>query len=155
MLIVASLIAVSLIVLSIFIQKSDEWAISPVLLGVFAGFLLVSTLIGFCICGSALKAGNYIDDKIEMYQSENAKIETQVAECIETYLSHEKGIIDAASDKIEPGTALTLIAAYPELHSSELITKQIEVYNNNNIQIKELRAAKIDLAVYRWWVYFG
>lgn len=117
--------------------------------------ILVGCVVGFCVCGSTLVGGNHIDEKIEMYEEENAKIEWQVAESVNAYLVHESEIMKNATEQINPESAITIVAAYPELNSSELITKQIELYNYNRAQIKSLKESKISLAVHRWWVYFG
>ena len=92
-----------------------------------------------------------IDDRIAMYQEENAKIEQQIADIVEQYQKYETDIfMDVA-----PDTAVTLVALYPELKSDILVQSQIEVYTENNKMIKSLRDQQIKGNVSRWWLYFG
>ena len=44
---------------------------------------------------------------------------------------------------------------YPELKSDNLVTKQIELYVENNKQIKKLKSEKLDYNLMAWWLYFG
>lgn len=92
-----------------------------------------------------------IDDRIAMYQEENAKIEQQIADIVEQYQKYETDIfMDVA-----PDTAVTLVALYPELKSDTLVQSQIEVYTENNKMIKSLKDQQIKGNVSRWWLYFG
>lgn len=155
MLIVITVAAILGIIAAVIFYNVFDSEFGSALLAAICIVTLIACIVGFCVCGSGLVSGKYIDEKIVMYQEENAKIEQQVAESINAYLEHESKVFENASDKVNPESAITIIAAYPELNSSELITKQIEIYNNNNAEIKRLKAAKIDLAVNKWWVYFG
>ena len=101
----------------------------------------------------ALNASNLavIDKKIAMYEEENAKIESQLAETVAQYQQYEKDIFT----EVSPETSVQLVSMYPELKSDTLVQKQIETYVSNNNTIKELKAEKIDGKVIRWWLYFG
>lgn len=117
--------------------------------------LLIGVVIGFCVCGTDVVSGKYIDNKISMYEDENANIEQRVAESINAYLAHETKIYDNINKQVNPESAITIVAAYPELNSSALIAKQIEIYNSNNAEIKRLKEKQIDMRVSKWWIYFG
>ena len=52
-------------------------------------------------------------------------------------------------------SSITLVSLYPELKADTLVTKQIEVYIDNNKKIKNLKEKKINLSVKKWWLYFG
>lgn len=111
------------------------------LIGVIAAVFLTITVANLSV----------IDDRIAMYQEENAKIEQQIADIVEQYQKYETDIfMDVA-----PDTAVTLVALYPELKSDTLVQSQIEVYTENNKMIKNLRDQQIKGNVSRWWLYFG
>ena len=67
------------------------------------------------------------------------------------------------TDKFETDTygelknesSITLVSLYPDLKSDELVKKQIDVYESNNKEIREMKEKKIDLKVLKWWLYFG
>ena len=92
-----------------------------------------------------------IDDRIAMYQEENAKIEQQIADIVEQYQKYETDIFM----EVAPESAVTMVSLYPELKSDSLVQAQIEVYTENNKTIRDLRDKQIKGNVYRWWLYFG
>lgn len=117
--------------------------------------MLVSFIIASFVLTTELVKGNCIPEKVEMYEEENAKIESDIAIAIEAYMEHEGQTMDNASKRIEPGSSLTIIAAYPELRSSELVAESIRIHNDNNQKIKSLKDDLISLKAIRWWLYFG
>ena len=48
-----------------------------------------------------------------------------------------------------------LIQMYPELKSNELVSKQIDIYNENNKKIKKLKLEKIKNQKAKFYLYFG
>lgn len=92
-----------------------------------------------------------IDERTTMYEQENQKIETQIAETVQQYQEYESGIFT----EVAPESSVTLVALYPELKADTLVQKQIEVYIANNEKIKELKESEIIGDVERWWLYFG
>lgn len=92
-----------------------------------------------------------IEKKIAMYEGENTKIEQQIADVVTQYQEYEEGIFT----EVAPESAMTLVALYPELKSDTLVQSQIEVYVDNNKQIKELKSMAINASIFRWWLYFG
>lgn len=108
-------------------------------------FLAVVIMLGF-ICTESR-----IDNKIAMYEEENTSIETSVVVAVEKYLEHEQVIFD----DIKGENLQTLLVVYPEIKADQLITKQIELFIDNNTKIKELKEEKISLGVLRFLVYFG
>lgn len=118
-----------------------------------AGFLIgalftILALIYFIPCTIESKV---IDDKIAMYEEENAQIEEDVEQIVIQYQQHEKAVFDMS----EIHSATTLIQMYPDLKSNNLAMKQIEIYNKNNAQIKSLKLDQIDCEKAKWWLYFG
>ena len=121
---------------------------------VFSGFGLfisVVALIGIIINIGILINGRTLDDKIAMYEQENAAIEQSVDVLVKDYYRHES---DTYSSLI-PENAVLFASAYPELQSNELATKQLEIYVENNNNIKELKKDQINLYKNRFCLYFG
>ena len=120
-----------------------------------SALVLASCVIASLVLTTELIEGRCLPEKIEMYEEENAKIESDVAIAIEAYMTHEGQTMDNASKRIEPGSSLTIIAAYPELRSSDLVAESIRIHNENNQKIKSLKDDLINLKAIRWWLYFG
>lgn len=116
--------------------------------GIFAALVSVAAIV---ILGIQVTKLSVIDDRIAMYQEENTKIETQIAEVVKQYQEYETDIFA----EVNPDSAITLVSLYPELKSDSLVNSQIEVYVSNNQKIKELREEEIAGSVKRWWLYFG
>lgn len=150
MIIVLFLISVVLIILGCCILYGNDCdgGIPVIVVGVLGGIISFIAMIALLINVSNLKV---IDQKIDMYQEQNAQIEIQVAECVKQYQQHENEIFT----EVKPESYITLVALYPELKSDTLVTKQIELYIANNEKIKELKESKINGSVIRWWLYFG
>lgn len=116
----------------------------------------VSTVVAFIVLVILTFASSFaatVDEKIIMYQEENAKIEEQIAAVVSQYQEHESEIFKDA--KVSSDSAITLVSLYPELKSDELVKSQIDIYVANNEKIKELRSDQINRKVYNWWLYFG
>lgn len=121
---------------------------------VFSGFGLfisVVALIGIIINIGILINGRTLDDKIAMYEQENAAIEQSVDVFVKDYYRHESDTYSS----LTPENAVLFASAYPELQSNELATKQLEIYVENNNNIKELKKDQINLSRNRFWLYFG
>ena len=116
--------------------------------GMAVGFF---ALLGLIIVGVNVKSLSVIDDRIAMYEEENARIEQQIADVVEQYQKYETDIFM----EVAPESAMTMVSLYPELKSDSLAQAQIEVYTENNKTIKDLRDQQIKGNVYRWWLYFG
>ena len=121
---------------------------------VFSGFgslISVVALIGIIINIGILINGRTFDDKIAMYEQENAAIEQSVDVLVKDYYRHESDTYSS----LTPENAVLFASAYPELQSNELATKQLEIYVDNNNKIKELKEDQINLSKNRFWLYFG
>ena len=116
--------------------------------GMVVGFF---ALLGLIIVGVNVKSLSVIDDRIAMYEEENARIEQQIADVVEQYQKYETDIFR----EVAPESAVTMVSLYPELKSDSLVQAQIEVYTENNKTIRDLRDKQIKGNVYRWWLYFG
>lgn len=112
--------------------------------------IVIISFIAVLIVGSIYSNHMIIDDKIELYQTENSTIENNIADIVESYKDYEQNTFEKC--KTNPTIALEI---YPELKSNELVNKQIEVYVKNNKKIKKLKEEKLDYKVLAWWLYFG
>ena len=114
--------------------------------------IFIALAVLFCFLGiSGTIDSRYTDQKIQMYQEENEKIEEDVSVIITQYMEHENETFDMS--KIESSTVL--IQMYPELKSNELVSKQIDIYNENNKKIKKLKLEKIKNQKAKFYLYFG
>lgn len=120
-------------------------------IGITGIFAVLASVTAIVILGIEVKGLSVIDDRIAMYQEENSKIETQIAEVVKQYREYETDIFA----EVNPDSAITLVSLYPELKSDSLVNSQIEVYVSNNQKIKELREEEIVGSVKHWWLYFG
>ena len=91
-----------------------------------------------------------IDDKIALYEEENANIEQNIGELVENYKDYESSTFE----NFKLDNPSILFSMYPELKSNELATKQIDLYISNNTEIKKLKETKLDYEVYKWWLFF-
>lgn len=119
-------------------------------IGCFGACLLFSIVVtGFLIGG--IVNGRVIDQKIAMYTEENEKIEMQMDELVTQYMEYES----STYGELKGESSIALISLYPELKADALVSKQIEIYTENNQKIKELKEKAINISNYKWWVYFG
>ena len=95
--------------------------------------------------------GVVIDDKIEICETENANIENSVRAAVETYLQHE----NITYDKLSNSNATIFVGIFPELSSNEIVIKQVEIINENNKRIRELKEEKTNLSIWKFLIYFG
>ena len=93
-----------------------------------------------------------IDDKIVMYEEENAQIEAGVNQIVSKYLEHEEATFAEAVENISPTMVFSI---YPELKSNTLVEKEIETYVANQKTLRELKASRYDYELCLWWLWFG
>lgn len=114
--------------------------------------IFIALAVLFCFLGiPGTIDSRYTDQKIQMYQEENEKIEEDVSVIITQYMKHENETFNMS--KIKSSTVL--IQMYPELKSNELVSKQIDIYNENNKKIKKLKLEKIKNQKAKFYLYFG
>lgn len=122
------------------------------LIGVFLGIAPLAICIIAVISLTAQVSNlSVIDQKVEMYEQENTKIEQQIETAVTAYQQHEKDIFT----EVKPDSYMQLVSLYPELKSDALVKAQIKTYQSNNKKIKELKEQAINGNVKRWWLYFG
>lgn len=144
-------IFVIMVVAGLMVYKAnDDSEVGPslVIIGAIGG--IISFIVTLCLVSSCVNLKT-VDLKIEMYTAENKAIEQQIDVAVQKYMGYEKEVMTEAS----PESSITLVAAFPELASDELVQKQIDVYLHNNTKIKKLKENKINGAAKQWWLYFG
>lgn len=156
MIIVVALVGIILFIIGLFLvrraNKKERYSADAEYVPVVIGCIVFAAcIIAAFVLTHELKMLNVIDDKIAMYEEENTKIETQIAEAVKQYQEYEHDIFV----EVAPESAVTLVSLYPELKADTLVQKQIEVYIANNEKIKELKESKISGSVMKWWLYFG
>lgn len=145
MFILLFVIAVALIVLGVLLDDFAEYFVG------IGSIVCIIALVGIFINIDYLIRGRTLDDKITMYEQENAAIEQSVDVFVKDYYRHESDTYSS----LTPENAVLFASAYPELQSNELATKQLEIYVENNNKIKGLKEDQINLSKNRFWLYFG
>ena len=113
--------------------------------------VLVVALVLTGILGVFYSKHTIIDEKIALYETQNAKIEAQVATAVEGYKEFESDTFA----NCKPEDLTLVLTLYPELSSNELVKQQIYIYQDNNEKILALKEQKLNLEVCRWWLFFG
>ena len=93
-----------------------------------------------------------IEEKITMYQEENALIEEKVKNTVRVYMDYEESTY---KELVENADLTTLVIKYPELNSNELVKSEIQTYKENSDMIKSLKESEINKKTLNWWLYFG
>jgi len=125
--------------------------------GVGGATLSLIAFAALLIFAVEASVGNHIPEKIKMYEQENQKIEQNISEVIDTYITSQVGMQKELIEKVNNSeSSVVIIAAFPDINASEAIKAQVEIYQENNKKIKDLlKEGLIDLSVKRWWLYFG
>lgn len=145
MMIVLILISILLGVIILFKDDDIELLSIPT-----TGFLIKLGVIIYLLI--KLVGTSVIDEKIELYTTQNKEIENKVEEVVKQYMQHEHNtFIELKTDT----SYITLVTLYPELKSDELIKQEIALYEENNKKIISLKEQKINKSLYKWWLYFG
>ena len=126
----------------------DDWVETLIFI---AAVILVITIPISCFYIAEAVDGRYVDGKVAMYQEENEAIEQDVSEIARQYMEHENQTFDMS--RISSST--TLVQMYPELQSSEIVQKQIDIYYENNKKIKSLKNTEYSAKKAKFILYFG
>lgn len=145
-------IALGLVLLAEFIDgstnKFDFLTVVPGVLGaIFAIIFGIWTIWNIIIVAS----GFGIQEKIEIYEDQNAQIEQSIDAAVQAYCEHEQITYVQMSD----GAVALVAAAYPELASSELVKTQMEVWTSNSKELKDLKSDLVDFHRAQYFLYFG
>ena len=113
--------------------------------------LLGSAVLGIIMCALSISKVPEYNKKIEVYETEMQTIQVTINDVVANYLDHEKDTYAA----LTPENAVIFASIYPELSSSELVKRQLEIYNNYLVSIKNCRLALAEVSTAKWWLYFG
>lgn len=163
MLIVLFIIFLLMIIIGILLCKcADEgcheglamFAACGAIVGCIAEFIVVCCIIGCAFGISQLKVA---DRKIQMYEEENNNIQNQVAEIVKNYQDYEQNTYTESLKNIDISNTdvVVLSQLYPDIKSNEMVSKQIQIYQDNNNKIKEIKEEKLNNEICKWWLYFG
>lgn len=96
-------------------------------------------------------SGFGVEEKIKIYEEQNAQIEQSIDAAVKAYCEHEQITYVQMSD----GAVALVAAAYPELASSELVKTQMEVWTSNSNELKDLKSKLVDFHRAQYFLYFG
>lgn len=114
--------------------------------------IIIAISIGLVMTGLVVNFPFNVEERLEMYEQENIAIEEKIKETVRAYMEYEQETYD---NLIKDADLTTLIIKYPELNSNELVKAEIEMYKENNNQIKILKEEKIKKKTISWWLCFG
>lgn len=145
MLIVLIVISIILIILMCAEIIDSDLIIIPV------GALGIKILVLSALCWNLVEC-RVIDKKIELYNNQNKEIEEKVEIVVKEYMQHENNTFKGLKTD---ESYITLVTLYPELKADKLIQQEIDLYEENNNKIIDLKEKKINATIYKWWLYFG
>ena len=145
-------IALGLVLLAEIIDGSTNkfgfLAVVPGVLGaIFAIIFGIWTLWNIIVVAS----GFGIQEKIGIYEEQNAQIEQSIDAAVKAYCEHEQITYVQMSD----GAVALVAAAYPELASSELVKTQMDIWTSNSKELKDLKSDLVDFHRAQYFLYFG
>lgn len=129
-------------------RQLASFAVVPGILGVVLTIVFsIWTFWNLIVVAS----GFGIQDKIEIYEEQNAQIEQSIDAAVQAYCEHEQITYIQMSD----GAVALVAAAYPELASSELVKTQMEVWTSNSSELKDMKSKLVDFHRAQYFLYFG
>lgn len=94
-----------------------------------------------------------IEEKIQLHEQENEKIEIKLKNTVREYMNYEqKTYKEYVLDDLD---IVAFTAMFPDLKSNELIQQELDLYMNNYYDIIRLKEKKINRSKYKKWLYFG
>lgn len=163
MLIVLFIIFLIIIIIGVILYKiGDENCLEGLfwigsigaIIGVFCEVIVIIGIFDNCFNISQLQIA---DRKIEMYQEENNNIQKSISTIVENYKKYEQNTYSESLKNIDINNTnvVVLTQLYPDLKSNEMTNTQIQIYQDNNNKIKQLKEEKLDKEISKWWLYFG
>lgn len=152
MTIVALVIGIILIIVGVMLNlrygSYEEKGVGWIAIG---GILAFVAAVGIIVCVLSISKVPEYNKKIEVYETEMQTIQVTINDVVVNYLDHEKDTYAA----LTPENAVIFASIYPELSSSELVKRQLEIYNNYLVSIKNCKLALAEVSTAKWWLYFG
>ncbi|MBR4110096.1 MAG: hypothetical protein IKK43_00150 [Clostridia bacterium] len=119
--------------------------------GIISFFGIIATLIAILFIAPDVNTEFVIDQKIQLYEQENAIIEQRIDTIVQEYMAYEKETY-ADLSAVDP---VARVALFPELKSDTMVQSQIQTYTQNWEKIMSLKEEKVNLITKRWWLSFG
>ena len=120
-----------------------------------AGFIslfgIAATVIAILVIAPDVNTEFVIDQKIQLYEQENAIIEQRIDTVVQEYMAYEKETY-ADLSAVDP---VARVALFPELKADTMVQAQIQTYTQNWEKILSLKEEKVNLITKRWWLSFG
>ena len=151
MLILLFIIFVGLFILGSMFIDEDEFDFLKCCVQTLTVIGTAIVVLAFSITAYEYSKTVVIDEMIEMYAEENENIENQINVVVNKYMEFENDTFTSLKSE----SSITLVSLYPELKSDQLVQTQINTYQSNNAQLKELKEQKINAKIYKWWLFFG
>ena len=152
MTIVALVIGIILIIVGVMLNlrygSYEEKGVGWIAIG---GILAFVAVVGIIVCALSISKVPEYNKKIEVYETEMQTIQVTINDVVANYLDHEKDTYAA----LTPENAIIFASIYPELSSSELVKRQLEIYNEYLVSIKNCKLALAEVSTAKWWLYFG
>lgn len=112
---------------------------------------IIATLIAILVIAPDVNTEFVIDQKIQLYEQENAIIEQRIDTVVKEYMAYEKETY-ADLSTVDP---VAKVALFPELKADTMVQAQIQTYTRNWEKILSLKEEKVNLLTKRWWLSFG
>ena len=139
---------VVLIVADIIVNRFEGVGFAAVIISAFG---IVATLIAILVIAPDVNTEFVIDQKIQLYEQENAIIEQRIDAVVKEYMAYEKETY-ADLSAVDP---VAKVALFPELKADTMVQAQIQTYTRNWEKILSLKEEKVNLITKRWWLSFG
>lgn len=144
-------ICIGLFILGSFLLNDTDLEFTGCSLIIGSIITIIAFLIWAVVCINGIVGGRVIDKRISLYKEQNKDIEQKIELVVKEYKDFEKDTFTG----LKSDSYITLVNLYPELKSDKMVQQQINLYTKNNKKITELKEEKINITIYKWWIYFG
>ena len=151
MVLAALVIGIALMIIGGIIKARSHYDDAGYGYQVVGGVVIAFAVLGLIICGSVIGKVPEYNKQIEIYETEMQTIQETINDVVANYLNHEKDTYAA----LTPENAVIVASIYTELSSSELVRRQLEIYNEYLVSIKNCKLDLASVSTAKWWLYFG
>lgn len=153
-LILLAIFTISAIILRIFIEKNiltGNISLISFFICACAAAICLFVTVGLSVQCTSIKT---YDAQIAVITEQNNCIEEEISTVVKSYEEYEKSVYASAKIDTKNVNFIALAEMYPELQSNELVQSQIELYKENNNELKKIKLAKAKASAKQWWLYF-
>ena len=135
-------LAIILFVVCFIVEEKTEDFKSEVFgsLALCFGLIILGLIIAISILAPKAASESVYDDKIAVYEEDNAAIESFLERIAGSHVEYEQ-------DSFAEGTT--------ESKYDAIVQQQLVVYIDNNAKIKDLKLEKSNIPKIKWIIYFG